>query len=443
MNFGPPLGVGPMAVYPYSDGLLASLAYVSKYGDLVSLGVRQGDYLLVPRALASPGGVDHRTDGNYTWPLPAPSLLPRNQDQAQVIGKSIGLLKQGKDHLIEAPTGFGKSFVGVAIALAMCKTTLIVVTKQDLMSSWRQTLINSPTAEKPGFGLPPEQIGTVQGPILDWKDKRFVVAMIHTLVRPGKMPPEFWQYFGLGIMDECHRLGADTFQQVCSMLYARHRLGLSATPTRSDGKDRTFHYHIGPVLVKGSQIPMVPKILVKETSWFMPKGLSWSPSQMGSVFNVMVKNTQRNLLIVEFVLSSLEAGRRTVVMSDSLDHLERLFRLLCEAKVPGENIGFYVGQSTSNKLKAKTSLEAAAGKVVVLATYGMTKEGTDYPEWDTLVLATPKSDAKQAIGRIMRSKAEKKQPVVLDLIDSDKVYRNFHLSRLKGYYSVGATIVKV
>lgn len=337
------------------------------------------------------------------------------------------------------------TFLGVSLALLLNVPTLIVVTKEDLVHAWRKMLLNPPDApSEPGMGLSPAEIGHVQADKCDWQGKRIVIGMIHSLVIDGKYPPEFWSYFGFGIFDEVHRLGADTFQEVCYKLHAFSRLGLSATPERKDRKDRVFQAHIGPVLVKGTKVPMKPKILVKQTGWRIPDGMKYSPQRMAPVQGLIGRNTMRNALIVEFVLQSFNAGRITVVMSTLVDgHLHYLFKALTAAGITGDKIGFYIGQNTSDKQLAKINLDAAKAKPVVLATFGMTKEGTDVPEWDTLVLAMPTGDVQQAIGRVMRFKKDKKQPVVLDLVDGSRIFQNYYLGRLKQYYSVGADVVQM
>jgi hypothetical protein len=50
---------------------------------------------------------------------------------------------------------------------------------------------------------------------------------------------------------------------------------------------------------------------------------------------------------------------------------------------------------------------------------------------------------QQAIGRVMRFKKDKKQPVVLDLVDGSRIFQNYYLGRLKQYYSVGADVVQM
>ena len=61
-------------------------------------------------------------------------------------------------------------------------------------------------------------------------------------------------------------------------------------------------------------------------------------------------------------------------------------------------------------------------------------EGFDVPELDTLVLATPKSDVEQAVGRILRQK-NKNEPIVIDIVDSFSIFKGQYYKRRKFYKS--------
>ena len=46
--------------------------------------------------------------------------------------------------------------------------------------------------------------------------------------------------FGLGIIDECHHLGAEVFSKSMRKVASKYMLGLSATPKRKDGLSKVF-----------------------------------------------------------------------------------------------------------------------------------------------------------------------------------------------------------
>lgn len=426
----PPIFTDAVAHYPYSLGLETALTFLTKYQDQVVMATRQGGELLVPRGLAPPPppGKDFR----IVRPMPALSCTkpPRDAEQAECIQQSLALLKADRSHIFMAPTGFGKSYCGTAIALAMGQATLIVVPKDDLMGQWRASILSL-------AGLDPSEIGIAQADKLDYKGKRIVLGTVQSLTRPGKYDSEFYASFGLLLVDEAHRMAADQFVNVCRLVPAKYRLGLSATPDRTDGKTPVLEAHIGPVLVKGTAVPMKPKVLVQQTLWRVPPGIKVEPKMLAPVHKAMAQSHARNAIIGKFGIACYNKGRNLVLMSDPILNLKQAFFSLVAAGVPGEEIGYYTGEQSSAELKL------SAQKRVVLATYGKCSEGTDFPHWDALCCITPRSNVTQANGRVMRKKEGKRQPVILDLVDSHQILTNMHYKRLTQYHQVGADILKV
>jgi superfamily II DNA or RNA helicase len=180
------------------------------------------------------------------------------------------------------------------------------------------------------------------------------------------------------------------------------------------------------------------KVIVRKTGWRIPPRVFFKPGRMMLVNKAMAASDGRNLEIANCAVQSYKSGRRILIMSDLRDsHLDRLFQILCNEGIPGNEIGYYVGGM------GKKDLAITKTRKVVLGTYKMCATGTDVPTWDTLVMATPRADVKQAIGRVLRSMTGKKQPVIFDLVDSDAIFQGFHHSRLKTYYSVGAEVIRV
>lgn len=435
---GTALSIGAMGKYPYRPDIEDLCTFESRFDpNPVVMAKREGNCILVPRQLVGAAEADYRVKNDIgaidcLWPA-------RNPDQERVRGESLALLKKGIDHVIEAPTGWGKTWLGTTLLCAMGQTTLIVVTKKDLIKSWHDTLR--------GCGIPDNQIGHVQANKCDYKGKRVVIGMVHSLSIPDRYDPEMYRYFGMVIFDETHRMAADHFMSACTRFPARIRIGLSATPKRNDGKTPVLDAHIGPLLVHGKDIPMKAKVLVRKTGWTIPmvprrRGGAWvkepiqhEPGRMGSVITAMINDNFRNRKVADFVWQAYGKDRVVLVVSDRLEHLQTLFKYITEQGVPGEEIGYYVGGMSQEALSANSK------RRVILATYGMVSEGTNCPWWDTGVAATPRSNIKQTLGRVTRYAIGKKQPVWLDLVDEGGIFKGFFNKRLEAYYSVGAELV--
>ena len=66
----------------------------------------------------------------------------------------------------------------------------------------------------------------------------------------------------------------------------------------------------------------------------------------------------------------------------------------------------------------EADLTESSKKKIIFATFSQAHEGLDIPTLDTVILATPKSDIVQSIGRIMReTHGKKNNPHIYDIFD--------------------------
>ena len=87
--------------------------------------------------------------------------------------------------------------------------------------------------------------------------------------------------------------------------------------------------------------------------------------------------------------------------------------------------GYYVGGMK------QTDLQETENKQIVLATYAMAAEALDIKTLSILIMASPKTDITQSVGRILRVKHE--NPIIVDIIDSHDLYQS-QWNRRKQFY---------
>ena len=63
----------------------------------------------------------------------------------------------------------------------------------------------------------------------------------------------------------------------------------------------------------------------------------------------------------------------------------------------------------------------------------MSSEGLDIPALNTLILASPKSDVEQSVGRILRKDHPGLEPLVIDLVDHWGPFENQYYKRRRFY----------
>lgn len=420
------------SVFPYSEKLENRLQTFSRFGEPISLCEKRGENLFVARALFPISDNDKRVDGvTVTFES---RIKPRDNEQARLMNETTSLLVQGESFITQSPTGSGKTIIALDAISKVCKKTIIVVTKEDLMGQWRermQTFLN----------LNRKEIGIVQGDKCDVRGKKIILAMIHTLAK-DKFPSYIFDDVGLVIFDECHRANASTFQVATHMFPAKLRLGLSAEPNRQDGKEIIFKSHIGPVRVIGEGLPMVPKVISINTKWRFPRKwdgtkLPHNPGKSMHITVIMAKDVKRNTLLAKWIYHAYKKGRNIIAFSDlAVDkHLGRMKQLLIKVGVPQKDIGYYIGGLTEGQR------DKVKGKRIILATYGSTAEATDIPWLDFAIYLTPRANVLQPAGRVLREYPDKKIPIIIDPVDFDSgVYRKFYVKRKTFYVKIGAEL---
>ncbi len=437
-----PLAVREGAYYPFSASMAKALTVPSWLVDQgpIELWRKRGKYIMVPRGLAPMGGKDLRVEGEYQI---LPSLFePRDEEQARVVAESLALLRKGQSHILKAKTGFGKTVIGVAIALALGRKTLITVTKEDIAEQWLESI---------AMLSPDVTVGRIQGNKVDI-DHPFVISMIQSLCKQDRYPKEIFESFGLFEVDEVHRMGAEQFSQAAWNIPAKLRLGLSATPRRKDGRAIVFQAHIGPVMVTAKQKSLGFFVYRVASGWYCPRKNAFNPDTnqweqvriphvKGKTMHLakMLAGTKsRNEIICRFIQASRAKDRTVIVFSETLAHLDTL-KDMCfsDYGISEYSMAKYVGGLS------KTARAEALEKPVLFATYKYCSEGTDIPWADTMVLGMPRSDVEQIVGRILREYPDKKLPTVLDILDNDSpVFSSYGDNRLNWYNKVGAKVKK-
>lgn len=435
--------VGAAGVLDYTKELADRFTLADRFGEEYTMYHKDGDDIWLPRGLCTS---DH---AKYDMGVPvqfADKFVPRHDDQSRVVSEAAQLLYEGVDFILQAPTGYGKTYVGAALISAVKRRTLVITTKEDIIPQWMEAVRNC-------CGVKQKEIGVWRADCEPHPDHKIVIGLVHSILKgPDRYGKAAYMGFGLVIADEVHRMGADQFSQAMWWLPAYRRLGLSATPDRKDGRMGVIRGHIGPVRVKAKQDVMKFKVVAQASGWKVPtvnwygtyKKMPHSPGKTMNLDKAMGSNKSRNQMITNFVRAAVKKGRNTIVFSSRTKHLQALQEMFVGSGISPSKIGFYVGLDgyKGSQIEKKQQRESAKACPVILATYSMASEATDIPWLDTAVFATPRSDVVQIVGRIRREWEGKPEPVVFDIVDSDsKVFTNYWKKRKKWYQSVGAKLV--
>jgi len=135
----------------------------------------------------------------------------------------------------------------------------------------------------------------------------------------------------------------------------------------------------------------------------------------------------------ETVLTEYPGQNQIIVLAQYREVLRELYARITENGLT--TVGYYVGG-----MKQK-DLDISKTKQIILATYSMASEGLDVATLSTLVFATPRTDIKQSVGRILRQK-HARNPIVVDVVDTHKTFKNQATKRRTYYRQNGYAIYK-
>ena len=130
--------------------------------------------------------------------------------------------------------------------------------------------------------------------------------------------------------------------------------------------------------------------------------------------NKLVAFEARNKFINTIIQDVFEdTDRQILVLTDRVEHTETILKNLPE-EIRSQSC--ILGRKVSSKDRA----DFCASRRILIATYQMVKEGFDVATLNTLVIATPRPDVDQIVGRILRVEKEgrKISPLIIDIVDS-------------------------
>uniref|UniRef100_A0A6C0EVJ8 Uncharacterized protein n=1 Tax=viral metagenome TaxID=1070528 RepID=A0A6C0EVJ8_9ZZZZ len=237
------------------------------------------------------------------------------------------------------------------------------------------------------------------------------------------------------IVSNCHHMGAEVFSRCMMKVNTTYTLGLSGTMERKDGLTKVFEMFIGPVVHKEkteSEHSVVVKGVVynvddddfNETQYDYKGNPKFS-----TMISKLCSYSHRSEFILRLLTAEMELNPEQQIMI--LAHNKSLITYLHDAithrKIADGSVGYYIGGMKEAALKQSES------KKVIIATYAMASEGLDIKTLTSLILASPKTDVCQSVGRILRQKHT--SPLVIDIIDAHDIFMSQWYKRRKYYKS--------
>ena len=331
-----------------------------------------------------------------------------------------------------APTAFGKTVTAAAMIARRGVNTLVLVHRTELRRQWQARLQTFLGADK---GL----IGTLGGAHAK-PSGRIDIAVMQSLSRQGEVDPAVEQY-GHVIVDECHHVGAASFEAILKRARATFVLGLTATPIRRDGQQPIIFMQCGPIRHTASAASNAPESMAVVPRTY-DRAIEVPPDAgIQDVFRQLARDSARTEAIADDVCAAFAQGRKVLVLTERTEHLDAILSALAQrVAAPFVLHGRMTRKARSSVMTALEALPPDAPRIL-LATGRLAGEGFDHPPLDTLVLAMPvswKGTLQQYAGRLHRHQAGKTEVRIIDYVDSGHpALLRMWDKRQRGYRAMG------
>ena len=308
--------------------------------------------------------------------------------------------------------GGGKTTMALYTLSVLAKKTLIIVHKDFLLEQWKERIKSF---------LPDASIGLIKAKVIDIDNKDVVLGSLQSLSMK-EYDTNIFSSFGTVIIDEVHHTSAEVFSKALAKVSFVYTIGLSATIVRKDGLSKVFKWYLGDVVFQSEK--RKDNVIVKCIDFDDPDNekyqefptLCTGKPNVAKMINNVCDNTLRNKLIIDEAIQAASHNRKILILSDRRMHILELEK---QIKLSGIEVGIYMGGMKSS------ILANCSTKQIIIATFAIASEGYDQPGLDTIILASPKSDVVQAVGRILRDKEcdRKNVPLIIDIVDSHENFQ--------------------
>lgn len=380
--------------------------------------------------------------------------------------------------LFEAACGSGKTICSIYFAAIRGKQTLVLVPTYYLAKQWKQRIEESTNASCTILSAKDTEVPT---------NSDFTVVVMD-LFMCRHLPNELVDNIGTVILDEAHRVGAETYLPILDEIPAKYRIALTATFRRNDGVHKILAYHFGLHIKMESRFPR-PLIYAVKTgveikgvvsknrkfnhfldfldSMEYPyheteaaievnatkelRGKLEEKYKEGSLTKTayhesavcLSKASEMSYSVVESYLGSHSGRRKTAirVIQECLD-AGRTVLFLSKRKATLKALHKYFIKYKPMLIISETNERSAEDEAYLQSTcpliFGVTqlaKEGLDIDRLDTLIIHLPMVDTEQAVGRISRLCEGKKQPIAFYLLDNCPMTYSVY-SKAKKFFSI-------
>ncbi|WP_019935605.1 DUF3427 domain-containing protein [Oceanimonas smirnovii] len=240
------------------------------------------------------------------------------------------------------------------------------------------------------------------------------------------------------IIDECHHIEANSFEQLLTILKPACLLGLTATPERTDGKNILRHFDNRPDGSPAAQLRLWQALDLQLLAPFEYyacdddtdyRSIPWQQANERKELNTLLTgNHVRAAAVIRAWQQLVNDPRqcKTLVFCVSIPHADFMADQFERAGI----IARIITGNSSSQERHELPKQLKNGDIHALITVDLYNEGVDLPFVDTLLLLRPTQSAtlfQQQIGRGLRLHEGKESCLILDFVGQHKQGFRFDL----------------
>lgn len=358
-------------------------------------------------------------------------------DQVQVVNDFMSA--KGQTGVIKAKARSGKTTVSVYIVCELGKPTIIMVHEKLLLNQFYNTFLRFTDIKRQ------EKRAGKKLLVIAKTQKDLELDVPYLLVNYQKFISEMGakrvakhlsKRYSVVVCDEVHRSSSDKYNSLLNRLDPKHRIGLTATDNRKDGKYVLTLETLGPVVAEGNSATMIPIVYVKKTEYKPPR--QWRGRMAyGNATRWLASNKARNIDIVKQVFTDLRKDDKNSIVIPVLNvsHARKLTRMINKQAV-------YNNNNKDEKWSPELALmlwggvkdkEALLNKArnfksrVVIAISKFIKDGIDVGPWNLIYVLFAGSNVENSLqmtARILTPYEGKPTPIIRLWLDPIDILRN-------------------